>query len=115
MLPSAPPPLPAAPVPKHQISWDPFWIEQKDSEGVVRFLICQFTIPTDSPQLYAEIQVKKVVLRDAVFYYLRNKSFSPASGTGKIDVLKTDLITVINEHVATGKIEDLFIENYLVK
>lgn len=115
LLPDKPPPLPAATAPKYQLAWESFWVEQRDSEGAIRFLVTTFTIPTDSAQLYAEMQLKKVVLRDAIFYYLRNRPFMLFSDPEKVAALKRDLMTVINEHVASGKVEDIFIENYLVK
>lgn len=115
VVPGSPPPLPAAPVAPYQLTWDSFWVEQRDPEGVIRFLICAFTIPTDSAQLYTEMQAKKVILRDAVFYYLRNRPFMLFSDPEKVTALKRDLMTVINEHVASGKVEEIFIENYLVK
>ncbi len=115
VVPDKPPPLPAAPAPKYQLAWESFWVEQKDTEGAVRFLVCKFTVPTDNAQLFAEMQAKKVALRDALFYYLRNRPFTLFSDQQKVGQLKRDLMTVINEHVASGKIEDIFIENYLVK
>lgn len=115
LLPDKPPPLPAAAAPKYQLAWESFWVEQRDSEGAIRFLVTTFTIPTDSAQLYSEMQVKKVILRDAIFYYLRNRPFMLFSDPEKVAALKRDLMTVINEHVASGKVEDIFIENYLVK
>lgn len=115
LLPDKPPPLPAVAAPKYQLAWESFWVEQKDTEGAIRFLVTTFTVPTDSAQLYAEMQLKKVVLRDAIFYYLRNRPFMLFSDPEKVAALKRDLMTVINEHVASGKVEDIFIENYLVK
>lgn len=115
VVPDKPAPLPVAAAPKYQLAWEPFWVEQKDTEGAIRFLVATFTVPTDSSQLYSEMQAKKVVLRDALFYYLRNRPFTMFSDPEKVSALKRDLMTVINEHVASGKVEDIFIENYLVK
>ncbi len=111
----APKPLPAAPVSQYTLRWDPFWVEQKDSEGATRFLICRFAIPTDNPTLYAEMQQKKITLRDAFFYYLRNLPLTPLTTEAGTRKLKQELMTVVNEHVASGKVEDIYIEEYLIK
>ena len=108
-LPDTPPPA------QFLLSWDPFWVEQKDTEGSIRFLVCKFGVPTDSAPLYGEMQAKKVVLRDAIYYYLRNRTLTILDTEAKTAALKDELRTVINEHVASGKVEDIYIENYLIR
>ncbi len=115
VVPDAPAPLPAAPVSQYTLRWDPFWVEQKDSEGATRFLICRFAIPTDNATLYAEMQQKKIILRDAFFYYLRNLPLTPLNTEATTRKLKQELMTVVNEHVGSGKVEDIYIEEYLIK
>ena len=115
VVPDKPPPLPAATSAKHTLKWDDFWVEQKDAEGNIRFLICTFAVPTDSDSLLAEMQGKKLLLRDAVFYYLRNRPLTMLTGKDAESTLKKELMTVFNEHVATGKVEDIYIEQYLIR
>ncbi len=115
VVPDAPKPLPVAPAPQYTLGWEPFWVEQKDTEGAIRFLVCRFTIPTDNPTLFAEMQQKKIILRDAFFYYLRNMPLTPLTSEAATRKLKTELMTVVNEHVGSGKVEDLYIEEYLIK
>lgn len=104
-------PKPATPV----ISLEPFWVEQRDAEGNIRFLVCKFAAPATDPKLIAEVQGKKVVIRDAVYYYLKNKSLVFLTDGANADTLKKDLLTIINGYLSLGKLEDLLIENYLVK
>jgi flagellar FliL protein len=48
-------------------------------------------------------------------YYLRNKDLIFLSDKTNVDVLKADLLAVINQYMNNGQFEDLLIENYLVK
>jgi flagellar FliL protein len=114
-LPAGPPPLSAAALPKYTLSFEPFWVEQKDAEGAIRFLSLAFAVPTDNDMLFAELNGKRIVLRDALFYYLSRRPLVTLQDEATMESLKSDLATVINEHVANGKINDIFIENYLVK
>ncbi len=100
--------------PKFLFKGEPFLIERRGSEGEIRFLRCRFTIPTDNPSLYAELQAKNIAVRDAIYYYLNNKPVTFLSDSTQTEVLKKDLISVINEHLTSEKIQELYIEDYLV-
>lgn len=112
---AAPKPLPEAPVPQFVMQWEPFWVELKDTEGGIRFLTCTLTIPTNNPVLYAEMAGKRLVLRDALFYYLRNQPILSLTDESKVNALKSDLLTVVNEHLGSGKASELLIQEYLVR
>jgi flagellar FliL protein len=111
----APKPLPAAPAPQFVLQWEPFWVELKDTEGAVRFLTLKFSVPTDNPILYAEMNGKKLILRDALFYYLRNRPILSLADEAKVQAFKGDLLTVMNEHLGGGKISEILIQDYLVQ
>jgi flagellar FliL protein len=112
---AAPKPLPEAPVPLHLLQWEPFWIELKDTEGAIRFLTLKFSVPTDNPSLFAEMNGKKLILRDALFYYLRNQPIISLTDEAKVQAFKGDLLTVMNEHLGSGKVSELLIQDYLVQ
>lgn len=114
-LPEGPPQLPATPTAKHLMRFSPFWVEQKDAEGNIRFLSLTFSIPTDNDMLFAELVGKNIVLRDALFYYLSNRPLVTLQNETTMAALKADLMTVINEHTANGKVNDIFIENFLIQ
>ena len=100
--------------PKFLFKGEPFLIERRGSEGEIRFLRCRFSIPTDNPSLYGELQAKNIAVRDAIYYYLNNKPVTFLSDSTQTEVLKRDLISVINEHLTSEKIQELYIEDYLV-
>ncbi|WP_066855508.1 flagellar basal body-associated FliL family protein [Halodesulfovibrio spirochaetisodalis] len=100
---------------KFDVTWEPFWVEQKDNEAKIRFLVCKFAVYTDIEKLAWEAKNKKVTLRDAIFYYLRNKDLRFLSDKGNVELLKTDLLGVVNQYMGSGQFKEVFIENYLVK
>ncbi|MBZ2173373.1 flagellar basal body-associated protein FliL [Nitratidesulfovibrio sp. SRB-5] len=110
-------PSPAEPARPAQtiLSWEPFWVEQKDAKGAIRFLVVKFSAPTENQKLVFEAQAKKVVIRDAVYYYLKNKSLTYLTDAANAETLKKDILAIMNEYLSIGKLEDLLIENYLVK
>lgn len=99
VIPSTPPELPVAPVSKFNISWPPFWVEVKDPEGEVRFIYCKFTLVTDNQRIAYQVTNKNTVLRDAVYYYLRNKEYSFLADLRQLDVLKSEVLNIINYYI----------------
>lgn len=97
------------------LAWDPFIIEKKDRDGKIVFLYAKFTASTEDLKLLSEMNAKKIVLRDAIFFYLSNKDLQYLSDSSKVDSLKRDLLSVINERLTKGELKDILIENYLVK
>jgi flagellar FliL protein len=100
--------------PKFLFKGEPFLIERRGNEGEIRFLRCRFAVPTDNPMLYAELQAKNISLRDAIYYYLNNKPITFLIDNTQTEVMKKDLISVINEQVTAEKIQEVYIEEYLV-
>ena len=111
----APKTLPPAPTSKFSLRWEPFWVEVKDTEGAVRYLTLQFSIPTENQNVFIEMNMKGLILRDALFYYLRNQPIISLSDDSKVQAFKGDLLTVINEHLGSGKVNEILIEEYLVQ
>ena len=112
VVPSTPTEEGAPPPPAFIVEWEPFWVPLKNSEGEIRFLVFQFSIPTDDPTLNAELHARTVILRDAVYYFLKNKEFTPLLDKESTDTLREDIVSVINEHVVTGKVTTLLFSNY---
>ncbi|MBU1003333.1 MAG: flagellar basal body-associated FliL family protein [Proteobacteria bacterium] len=111
-----PPPPVEEPVPEDfLVTLDPFWVEQKDENGKIRFLVCQFTAVTQNEKLSFEISQKTTVLRDAVFYYLKNKDLTFLSDKKNAEALKADVLSVVNQYLSVDRLETLLIEQYLVK
>lgn len=112
--PAAPPREDAPAGPAFLYRADGFFVPLKGGEGEPRFLRCDFAVPTDNPQLFAELSAKNIAVRDSIYYYLSNKPLSFLTDQKSRQTLRLDLISVVNEHVSAEKIQDLYIENYLI-
>ncbi|GAB7081014.1 flagellar basal body-associated FliL family protein [Megalodesulfovibrio paquesii] len=97
------------------VSLDPFLVEYAMPNGAYRFLTVRFSLATDSERMSFEVRNKIVVLRDAIFYYLRNKDMVFLSDTKNVDQLKKDLLSVVNQYLASDQLEVILIEEYLIK
>ena len=104
----------AVPGPKFLYRLGGFFIEHRGSEGELRFVRASFAIPMDNPVLFAELTAKDVVIRDTLFYYLRNKPLAVLADPASRELLKADLLAVLNEHLSSDKVQELFFEEYLV-
>lgn len=113
--PQPPPPPPEEKPEEFIVSFEPFWVEHQEDNGTVRFLYCKFAAPAPSEKLAWEIRHKKVVLRDAIFYYLRNKDLTFLADKNNAEQLKKDLLSVINQYLGNAQLETILIEEYLVK
>jgi flagellar FliL protein len=55
------------------------------------------------------------VIRDAIYYYLKNKPFSFLADNKNMDLLKRDLAGIISENLMTEKINEVLLDNYIIK
>jgi len=111
-----PAPEPEEPAPaEHVVALEPFWVEHHTDNGTIRFLHCRFSAATTDEKLAWEVGHKKIVLRDAIFYYLKNKDLTFLTDKNNVETLKKDLLSVMNQYLSTAQLDTLLIEEYLVK
>jgi flagellar FliL protein len=91
-----------------------FLIEQRGSEGEVRFLRSSFAIPMDNPALFIELGAKELVVRNAIYYYLSNRPLTFLADRASREALKSDLLAVINDLLSADEVHELLFEEYLV-
>ena len=126
--PPAPPPpqvvvVPSAPKdsvpPDFLVPLAPFWLElpggSPRDKGKIFFLVCKFTAISKSEAILQEAQSKVIVLRDALYFYLKNKSYEFLTDPGNTKAIKNDLTSVINGYLTAGKVDDVLFERYLSK
>lgn len=58
---------------------------------------------------------KTTILRDAIYYYLRNKDLTYLSDKNNVEALKQDLLSVMNQYLSQDRLDDVLIDQYLVK
>lgn len=96
------------------VAFAPFMVEQRTG-NTVRFLTTNFTAVTKDEAVSAEARSKMLVLRDAVYYYLRNKTHEYLIDPANSLTIKRDLADILNGYLAKGKLDDVLLENYIMK
>lgn len=96
------------------VAFVPFMVEQRTGD-TVHFLTTNFTAVTGDEAVSAEARSKMLVLRDAVYYYLRNKTHEYLVDPANSLTIKRDLTDILNGYLSKGKLDDVLLENYVVK
>lgn len=91
----------------------PFVVPVQDSQGKTNFLVCKFSAITQDPKVNQEMQQRIVPLRDAIYFYLRGKNSDFLLDARNGADIKKDLISVFNDYLSQGKLEDIVFESYL--
>lgn len=114
--PVAPPPEPEPEQPPETIlRMEPFWVEQSGDDESIRFLVVRLALSTTNPVLARDLQRETLLVRNAVYYYLKNKDLNYLTDKKNAEALKDELLTVINQYMSSGAFETLLFEQYLVK
>ena len=128
--PEAPPPPPPPPPTEEQqpeaaplvdekpeilIRLDPFLIEQKDKDGEIRFLEVRVLLSTDEDGLAKQFKQETYTVRNALFYYLKNKDLQFLSDKENSDKLKKELLAIVNQYMGFGQFKTLMFDQYLVR
>ena len=92
----------------------PFWVEYKQGDRL-RYLHFEFALGLEQAGLAWEVKRKIPLLRDGVFYYLKNKGLAFLSEKENVRHLKEDLRGVINQSLSQGQIKDILIQEYVVE
>lgn len=91
----------------------PFVVPSQEAQGGTRFLVCKFSAIIKDPALGREIDQRMLSLRDAIYFYLRSKDHAFLMDARNGQQIKSDLLGVLNDYMAQGKIEDILFESYL--
>lgn len=115
-----PPPEPVEQVkPKDEgetiLRLDPFWVEQRDKDGNIRFLTVRIVFSTKDQNLARNLTQETLTVRNAVYYYLKNKDLQYLADEKNAERLKKELLTVVNQYMGAGQFENLLFEEYVVK
>lgn len=110
VVPSTPVPAP----PQDLVTeFKPFVVPTSDSPAETRFLVCKFSAITRDPNVNQELRTQLVPLRDAIYYYLRSKDSPFLLDARNAQAIKQDLISVFNDYLSQGTLEDIVFESYL--
>ena len=75
----------------------------------------RFSAATTEHAAELEFKRNRIVVRDAVYYYLKNKSLEFLTDKNNTEALKKDVLSVINQFIGAQPLDNLLIEEYLVK
>lgn len=97
------------------IRLDPFLVEQHDSDGTIRFLQVRIVVSTLDQQMAQQFNQETFAIRNAVYYYLKNKDLTFLTDKDNSESLKEELLAVINQYIGVGRFETILFEQYLVR
>lgn len=99
---------------EYKITFEPFTVAQF-SGNIIKFLEATFVGISKDEKVIKESKSKELVLRDAIYYYLSNKTHGYLIDPKNTLVIKQDLLDIVNGYLVSGKMEDILLENYIVK
>ncbi|WP_458701353.1 flagellar basal body-associated protein FliL [Sulfurospirillum sp. 1307] len=85
------------------------------SEGGSRYLKVKLDIELDKPELSAEMDTKKALIRDIIIRVLSSKTFEEVSTMKGKDRLKDEIVGKINDVLADGQINNIFFTDFVVQ
>lgn len=109
--------VPSTPAPPENTeivrAFAPFIVPVMDAQGKTNFLICQFSAISNDPKVNQDINQQMMPLRDAIYFYLRGKDAQYLTNARNAEAIKKDLVSIFNDYLSQGKIEDIVLESYL--
>ena len=88
-------------------------LNDKDQKRYVK-LNMAVSYDTKNEELKAELEEKKVVLRDTSIFYLKSCVANDFNSENEVN-LKKDLVTSINRNLTTGTLIDVYINDIIVQ
>lgn len=94
-------------------SFAQFTIPVYDANGKAEFLVCKFSALTKDVKVNQEMEQQQIALRDAIYFYLRSKNKDFLLDATNAKQIKDDLMSVFNDYLTQGQLEDILFESYL--
>ncbi len=85
------------------------------SEGGAKFLKTKIDLELGNPELTAELDKKKPLVRDIVIRTLSSKTFQEVSTNRGKEKLKDELVDKINAVLADGRVRNIFFTEFVVQ
>jgi len=101
--------------PEILIRLDPFLIEQRDKDNAIRFLEVRVVVSTLDDGLARQFKQETFTVRNALYYYMKNKDLQFLSDKKNSDKLKQELLAIINQYMGFGHFDTILFEQYLVR
>ena len=85
------------------------------SQGGARFLKTKMDLELSGPELTAELDKKKPLIRDIIIRTLSSKTFQEVSTSRGKEKLKDELVDKINAVLADGNVKNIFFTEFVVQ
>jgi flagellar FliL protein len=85
------------------------------SESGSKYLKVQLDIELGAPELSAEMDQKKSLIRDIIIRSLSSKTFEEVSTMKGKDRLKDEIVNKINDVLADGQVKNIFFTDFVVQ
>ncbi len=83
--------------------------------GGEKYLKVDLVFNMDSPELSAEMEEKKPILMDTVLTILSNKTFSDINSNVGKNMLRQEIIDKVNAQLETGRIINIYFNDFVVQ
>jgi len=80
-----------------------------------RFLVIEMGLETDKPELLEEAKLKEIWIRDAIITLLAKKEPDELLDFNLRRKLKTEILTVLNKKLSTGKFNRVYFKKYIMQ
>jgi flagellar FliL protein len=85
------------------------------SEGGSKYLKVSLDIELSVPELSAEMDLKKAVVRDIIIRVMSSKTFEEVSTMKGKDRLKDEIVGKINDILTDGQVKNIFFTDFVVQ
>lgn len=99
----------------HQLKLEPFLVQCIDGSNKIHFLEATFVLSTANREVFHEISNNQKVLRDTIYYFLEIQSSAFLLDTTNQEKLKKELLNALDDTIVSGPLDDLYIDNYLIR
>ena len=97
----------------YSVPFEPFIIALKNNKEGKFLLSITLALGTDNPKVVEEIDAKKAIIRDAIYYLLRTLHFNAPRHA--ISQAKKDILEVVNQYISQGSVKEVEIGNILLE
>ncbi len=85
------------------------------TEGSDRYIKTAINFELDSPELSAELDLKKPLIRDIVIKTLSAKTYEEISTIRGKENLKDDIVMQVNQVLSDGKVNNIFFTDFVIQ
>lgn len=92
-----------------------FFVPLKDKGNEEKFLSLVISLEMSSEDVAGEVKKFASSLREAMFFYLSEKTSADLSGQEKMALLEKDLKILINRNLRSGSVKKILFEEYIIQ